>query len=211
MWEKKPRYERHVPKGEMIFKEGDIGEEMYFIRKGKVKISKGEEAHEKVLAILKDGDFFGEMALIDGSPRSATATAIEDTDLLIIDKDSFTAKINENPLIAYVMEVLTKRLRICDEKLKYLSIRNNEHRIIKYLINRAEETGETQDVLLKGEMPEKIAEITSVDISKVEEQLKRLENAGMISKEPDGTYKIRNIQELNEYLKYLELKDRFRV
>ncbi len=211
MWEKKPRYERHVPKGEIIFKEGDLGEEMYFIRKGKVKISKGEEANEKVLAILKDGDFFGEMALIDGSPRSATATAIEDTDLLIIDKESFTAKINENPLIAYVMEVLTKRLRTCDEKLKYLSIRNDEHRIIRYLINRAQEKGENEDVLLTGESIDKIAEITSVDVSKVEDQLKRLEAIGMIKRDPDGSYRIKNVNELNEYLKYLELKDRFKV
>lgn len=204
------KYERHVKKGEVLFREGDIGEEMYFIRKGKIKISKGEEEQEKVLAILKEGEFFGEMSLIDRSPRSATATAIEDTELLLIDKETFLQKINETPLIAYVVETLIKRLRICDEKLKYLKIESIEHRAMQYLISRAKEKGGEKNIEIKGETIDNIADIISGDSEKVKNLIKRLENIGMITRDADGNFIIKDLNELKEFFTFLKLRDKFK-
>jgi len=76
--------EKKLNPGEVLFNEGDKGRLMYLIREGKIKITKGKGEEEKVLAVLKEGDFFGEMAIIDGSPRSASAIAVTLTSLLVI-------------------------------------------------------------------------------------------------------------------------------
>jgi len=211
MWEKKPRYERQLMPGETLFQEGDTGEEMYFIRKGKIKISIGEEDQEKVLAILKDGDFFGEMAVIDGSPRSASATSIDETDLIIIDKESFISKINENPLVAYVIEILTKRVRTLDEQLNYLTIKSDEERIIHFILARAKQQGTPMDegVKLDKTSPETISYITGVDSPKVTEYLNRLAEVNLISIDDDEIV-VRNIPDLEEYIRYLKLRDKFK-
>ncbi|NLI99100.1 Crp/Fnr family transcriptional regulator [bacterium] len=212
MWDKKPRYERQLMPGEVLFKEGDTGEEMFFIRKGKIKVSLGEEDQEKVLAILKEGDFFGEMAVIDGSPRSATATAIEETDLLIIDKESFVSKINENPLIAYVIEILAKRVRILDEQLKYLTIKSDEERIIHFILSRAKQQGTPLDegVRLDKITSEDVAHITGVEKAKVVEYLDRLAQVDLI-RVSENSITIRSVPDLEEYIKYLKLRDKFKA
>lgn len=212
MWEKKPRYERQLMPGEVLFNEGDTGEEMYFIRKGKIKISIGEEEQEKVLAILKDGDFFGEMAVIDGSPRSASATAIEETDLLIIDKESFVSKINENPLVAYVIEVLTKRVRTLDEQLNYLTIKSDEERIIHFVLARGKKQGTPMDegVRIDNISPETVSYITGVDQQKVNEYLHRLADVNLIQLGEDEIT-IRSVPDLEEYIRYLKLRDKFKT
>jgi len=211
MWEKKPRYERQLMPGEVLFKEGDAGEVMYFIRKGKIKISIGEEEREKVLKILKEGDFFGEMAVIDGSPRSASATAIEETDLIIIDKEAFVSKINENPLVAYVIEELTRRVRTLDEQLKYMTIKSDEERIIHFILARAKQQGTPMDegVRLDKISPETISYITGVDGQKVVEYLGRLEDVELIKVDGDEIT-VHNVPNLEEYIRYLKLRDKFK-
>jgi len=214
MLDKKPRSpnEKQLTPGEMLFKEGDSGEVMYFIRKGKIKISIGHDDQEKVLAILKDGDFFGEMAVLDGSPRNADATAIEETDLIIIDKESFLSKVNENPLIAYTIEELTKRIRILDERLKYVTIASSEERIISYVLSQGKSKGVATDdggVRLENETADHIAFITGVQGQKVVEYLGRLQEVGLIVVDTDQI-KINRIPDLEEYIRYLKLRDKFK-
>lgn len=211
MWDKKSRYEKKLARGEVLFREGDKGEEMYLIRSGKIKLSKGSEEEERIVAILKDGDFFGEMALIDGSPRATTATAIEDTSLMVIDKESFRARIGENPLFEYIIHTLTKRLRAANEKIRYLMIRNDERRVISYILARAKEEGIPREKgveLLESFSYDNLAEITGVSASKVEEYLKRLMDVGLISVEGDRLI-IHSIPDLEEYIEYIALRDKF--
>lgn len=211
MWDKKSRHEQHLSPGEVLFKEGDTGEEMYFIRNGKIKISVGEEDQEKVLAILKEGEFFGEMAVIDGSPRSATATALEETDLLTIDKESFVSKINENPLVAYVVEVLTQRVRTLDQQITYLTIKSSEERIIHYILSRAKQQGTPVDegVQLQKISSEDISYITGVDEPQVSAYLKRLEDVDLVNVGEEEIL-VRSIPDLEEYIRYLKLRDKFK-
>src|SRR5437867_1644334 len=75
----------HFEKGHVLFHEGDAGEDMFIIQSGKVAIKKRvKEGGDATLAILEKGDFFGEMALLERLPRSATAEVIEDGDLIVI-------------------------------------------------------------------------------------------------------------------------------
>lgn len=211
MWDKKSRYEKRLTRGEVLFKEGDRGEEMYLIRSGKIKLSKGSEEEERVVAIFKDGDFFGEMALIDASPRGTTAVAIEDTSLMIIDKESFHTRIGENPLFEHIIHSLTKRLRAANEKIKYLRIRNDERRVISYILSRAKEEGIPREKgveLLESFSYDSLAEVTGVSAAKIEEYLKRLGDAGLISIEGDRLM-VHSIPNLEEYIEYVALRDKF--
>jgi CRP-like cAMP-binding protein len=116
--------EKRVKKDEIIFKEGDIGDAFYLIVSGSVRISTivpgvGEEA----LAVLKEGEYFGEMALIDDAPRSASAIAHEDVILLLIEKKQFRRLLAQETGMAYKLlwvftKTLSARLRKTDEQLK---------------------------------------------------------------------------------------------
>jgi CRP-like cAMP-binding protein len=116
--------EKKVRKNELIFREGDIGDAFFLIVTGSVRISTfvpgvGEEA----LTILREGEYFGEMALIDDAPRSASAIANDDTMLLYIGKDDFRKLLERQTDIAYKLlwiftRTLSARLRKTDEQLK---------------------------------------------------------------------------------------------
>ncbi|UCG29362.1 MAG: cyclic nucleotide-binding domain-containing protein [candidate division WOR-3 bacterium] len=116
--------EKKVKKNEIVFREGDIGDAFYLIVTGSVRISTlvpgvGEEA----LTILKEGEYFGEMALIDDAPRSASAIANDDAMLLCIGKDDFRKLLERQTDIAYKLlwiftKTLSARLRKTDEQLK---------------------------------------------------------------------------------------------
>jgi len=89
---------RAVPAGQTLFREGDVGDEMYFVLCGQLVISKAV-AHnvDKVLTRMGPGDFFGEMNLFGGLQRSATVQAEADTELLVLDRDTLTAVVGQNP------------------------------------------------------------------------------------------------------------------
>ncbi|HID32791.1 MAG TPA: Crp/Fnr family transcriptional regulator [bacterium (Candidatus Stahlbacteria)] len=204
--------EKILKSGEVLFREGDPGDQMYLIRSGKIKITKGEGDEEKVLAVLKEGDFFGEMAIIDGSPRSASALAVDEVKLIIIDKDAFFSKIKENPLIEYVLETLTRRLRAADEQIKLLMIKNEERRVVAMLLTRAKESGKKQpdgSIEVPGGLNyEYMGNVAGVDQEKVKLFVERLIKVGLLKVE-DNRLLIKSIPELEDYLRYISLKERF--
>lgn len=131
-------YEKEFLEGELIFKEGERGDEIYLIEKGEVEIFKEIEGKEKTIAILKEGEVFGEMSALDGKPRSASARALKDTVLRIINREALIEYIKQNPFIEYLINTLIERLRIADEQIKFLSINPEELRFLSFLkwVNR---------------------------------------------------------------------------
>lgn len=98
-------------KGDVICLEGDPGDFFYIVKSGKVKITKGKEGAEKTLAIIKEGDFFGEMALVTDEPRSATVTAVEAVEAIALSKADFDKFLEKSPQIALsVTKVISRRL-----------------------------------------------------------------------------------------------------
>lgn len=93
---------RRFRRGEVIFHQGDVGDSLQIVIHGAVKIvlpsAAGEEA---IIATLRTGDFFGELALLDGAPRSATATAVEATETLALPREGFLTLIDEDPMLTH--------------------------------------------------------------------------------------------------------------
>lgn len=202
--------EKKLADGEVLFREGEKGDVMYLIREGKIKITKGGDDDEKVLAVLKEGDFFGEMAIIDGSPRSASAIAATPASLLVIDKETFKSKIRENPLIEYVLETLTKRLRTTDEQIRLLTIKSEERRVVAYIITKAKETGTkvTDGIQITPFSLENLAHLTGIDEGKIKGYVDNLVKANLVTL-ADNAMTIRGVADLDDYLRYIALKEKF--
>lgn len=106
--------------GELIFREGDSSSEMFVVRTGQVEISKSVGGHSMRLATLDRGSFFGEMSLLEGLPRSATAHAIGDVSLLVLRPGSLLLQIRRDPTFAFeLLQQLSGRIRDLDEKLVF--------------------------------------------------------------------------------------------
>ena len=115
-----PRSLQTYGKSEIIFEQGSTGSEMYLIHRGRVLLSvRQEETQQIPLAVLNPGDFFGEMALVDDSPRSATASAAEDdTELIVMDRTRFLFMVRQQTEFALsLMHTLCRRLRDMDSRL----------------------------------------------------------------------------------------------
>jgi CRP/FNR family cyclic AMP-dependent transcriptional regulator len=112
--------------GALLFRAGDEGNAMYLIEKGKVRICvRAKDGHEVTLAELQRGDFFGEMALLDGKPRSADAQVAEDARLAVLSREHFLSFVRDNPNVALEMlTALANRLRHTDELLRHTATRN---------------------------------------------------------------------------------------
>jgi len=113
------RFLQSYRKSTVIFEEGSTGNEMYLIHTGSVALTtQRNESGPVTLAVLKPGDFFGEMALVDDAPRSASAVAIEDTQLITLDRAKFLFTVQQQPQFALsVMHTLCQRLRELDGRV----------------------------------------------------------------------------------------------
>lgn len=110
----------HHPRNATIFQKGDPGDSMMAVIRGRVKIcSHSLDGKELVLSIVNKGGVFGEIALLDGEPRTADAVALEETDLLVLDRSQIMPLLNGRPDVAFrIIGVLCKRLRATSEHLE---------------------------------------------------------------------------------------------
>jgi CRP/FNR family transcriptional regulator, cyclic AMP receptor protein len=118
--------EKVVPQNTRLFSKGDRGDAMYLIESGRVRISiRDEDKQELTLAELAQGDFFGEMSIIDGRQRSADARVLEEARLAVLSRDAFLSFVRTSPDVALEMlSALTDRLRRTDELLRSRVSRN---------------------------------------------------------------------------------------
>lgn len=113
--------------GKVIFNEADVGNHMFIIKSGSIKISKMMDGKEMTLAILQKGDFFGEMALVSNNRRNATATSVSTTELLVINRSNFIDMVQKNGKIALnIIEKLCKRIQHTNQQLKVLAERDTK-------------------------------------------------------------------------------------
>jgi CRP/FNR family transcriptional regulator/CRP/FNR family cyclic AMP-dependent transcriptional regulator len=138
---------RRFSDGQVIFHLGDPGGLLYIISAGKVKISRSTpDGQEALLAILGPGDFFGELALLDDSPRSATAAAIDGTETFTLHRDEFMQFIDSNPRFAHhVLETLAKRIRHLNNQISDIFFLDLPGRLARTLLLLATNHGHPVD------------------------------------------------------------------
>src|SRR5881394_4527026 len=131
--------EKHYPKNAVVLTEGEMGDSLYMIQSGKVKVFIGDqEGREMILKILGPGDFFGEMSMIDKQPRSASITTLESAVFLVLSHSSFEKCVEKIPRIAnMVMRVLAQRVREADKKIGTLAMMDVYGRVASTLLELA--------------------------------------------------------------------------
>jgi len=139
--------EKTYRKNQVIFDQGDPGSSLIVIKSGLVKISLVDSNnHEFIIKTFSVNDFFGEMSLLDGGSRSATATAVEDTQALIIFRENFISLIQKTPSMALgMLTELSNRLRTTTENISNLTFFDAYGKVAQCLLSLAEKLGEREE------------------------------------------------------------------
>jgi CRP/FNR family transcriptional regulator, cyclic AMP receptor protein len=128
--------------GTVVFREGDTGDEMYIIQRGKVRVSKDFSGKPHVIAVLDKGEFFGEMAIVSQLARTATVTAIDEVEALAFDRDGLLKMITRNPRIGLsIIDRLCRRLQAAHLKVQHLVQRDRAGLIALHLHHLFQEIG----------------------------------------------------------------------
>ncbi len=136
---------KRYPRESMIVSQDETGDSLYVLAEGRVKVvlMSGESGREMILSVFKPGDFFGEMSLIDGQPRSASVVAMEDSTLLVLHRADFRRYLADNPDAAFgVMTELCTRIRKADEIIGNLALLDVHGRVAHMLLDLAKSDGE---------------------------------------------------------------------
>jgi CRP/FNR family transcriptional regulator, cyclic AMP receptor protein len=133
--------ERTYPKGSVILFEKDPGDALFVVHSGRVKVVLiGEDGREVILGVLGVGEHFGELSLIDDQPRSAHVIAMEDSSLLVLQREDFRRRVEASPAVAWaLLTELSRRLRRADDKIGGLVLLDVPGRIARLLLDLAEE------------------------------------------------------------------------
>jgi len=134
---------KNFTKDSVVLFEHETGSALFVIVSGKVKVSRvSDDGKEVILTILGESDFFGEMAILDGLARSANVTAMEDSELFIIQRSEFLELLQNHPEIAIaLLQELTQRLRSADMKIKSLSLKDAEGKVATVILQLADDIG----------------------------------------------------------------------
>ena len=133
----------HMERGDVLFHEGDRGDTLYVIAEGKIKLGRtSPDGRENLVAILGPGEMFGELSLFDPGPRTMTATAVAETQLMGIGHDDLSGLLSGRPEVAKVLlAALAKRLRRTNENLADLVFTDVPGRVAKALLDLANRFG----------------------------------------------------------------------
>ena len=211
------RYARDYEVGTVLFREGDPGGEMYVIQSGEVEISRmmtGEK--RQTLALLPAGEFFGEMAIVNNRPRSATATVKKKARLLVIDGGTFEAMLRGKTEIAVRMiKAMAERLERANQQIELLLLKNSNHRVVVCLRQLADEYHVEGYAGVYIPIPHvELARRAALPADEVLDILQRLALARLVvhaseaGVDGDG-YVVPEVGRLLEFLEFLELRDRF--
>ncbi|MEO8031176.1 MAG: Crp/Fnr family transcriptional regulator [Gemmatimonadota bacterium] len=133
--------EREYPKGSVILFAADQGDSLYLVAAGEVKVVLiGEDGREVVLSVMGEGNFFGEMSLLDDEPRSAHVIALQDTRLLLLRREDFRSRLRASPDLAIaLLRELSRRLRRADDRIGSLVLLDVGGRVADQLLQAADE------------------------------------------------------------------------
>jgi len=179
---------RRYPKDGVVFFENEQGDSIFMISEGRVKVAiLGDDGREIILSVLGPGDFFGEMALLDNEPRSATAIAAEESELLCVSRADFQSALSANPsIMAGLIRSLTARLRKADHQISTLALLDVYGRVARVILDIAKEEGKRLKdgrIAFRRATHQEIANRIGTTRETVTRMLKDLERRGLIQVE----------------------------
>jgi CRP/FNR family cyclic AMP-dependent transcriptional regulator len=216
------RFARDFQPGTVLFEEGQPGDYMYVVQSGEVEIRRQVGETQRVLAVLTAGEFFGEMAILNGRPRSATAVVRTEARLLVIEGKTFEAMLRARPEIALrIIKTIAARLESANQHIELLLLPTANHRVVQCLRHMADEQislAGTQlnqgTAVLVPKRVEDIAVRVGLPVHEVIEVVDRLRSARLVLMTEDAGIEgdgfiVPEVGRLLEFLEFLSLKDRF--
>ncbi len=175
---------RSYPRNVYVMQTGEETDSLYVILSGKVKVlMTDDQGREVILSMMGPHDFFGEMGILDDSPRSASVATLESCEMLRLSKAGFLNCLKENADVAMlVIRHLVKRLREADRKIESLALIDVSGRVVRLLVDMAEEV---DGKLMVQRVPPKqeIARMIGASREMVSRVIKELQNKGLIRAE----------------------------
>ncbi len=205
------RFGKTCPAGTVLFREDERGDTMYVVQSGRVRITKEGKDGQKTLAVLGAGEFFGEMAILNNKPRTASAEVVEDARLLVLDGKTFEQMVVSNTEIA--VRLIKKMARRLDSALALVEIlmhRDPKARVILGLSREAEVNGQEREdgsVFIPLAL-DALAENVGLHVNQVTEVLKRLARLRMVEQTQEG-FVVLDVMRLHEFLDFLEMQEKF--
>jgi CRP-like cAMP-binding protein len=176
---------RSYPKDTVVFFENEEGDFFFSIVTGRIKVTiLGDDGREVILSILGPGDFFGEMALLDNEPRSATAIAVEDSELLSLHRHDFQSVLADNrSIMAALIKILAARIRRANHQISTLALLDVYGRVARVIVDMARDEGRRLKdgrIAFRRATHQEIANRIGTTRETVTRMLKDLERQGMI-------------------------------
>lgn len=185
-----------VPAGESVFAKRQAADAMFVVLSGRVKIfSDSSSKKRKTFAYLTEGDFFGEMALVEDRPRTASASAVDDSRLMIVYKKDFQRLLARDPKLAlYLLKTVCARLRHANEDIEGMLFRNILGRVAKVMLEQAKRSGEPWNggglALRQRYTQQELADLVGTTREPFTRALSALRRAGLVSQTKDGRYAV---------------------
>ena len=180
------RFSRTYAPGAVICREGEDGVEMYIIQKGKVRVSKRFAGKTHVISILEKGDFFGEMAIVNRTQRTATVTAVDDVELLVFDREGLQNMIARNVRIALtIIDKLCRRLQAAHLKIQHLVKRDARGLIVLHLRSLFQELPSDRPMVALEKCIEEVSFSLELPMENVRKVLADLVTEGVLGRDGD--------------------------
>ena len=202
---------RSLATGTVLSREGDTSRAMYIIASGKGRISKQVRNVEKSMTTLPAGEFFGEMAILNDRPRSATATVVEDAEVLVVNPETFDALIYHHREVALrLIRRLALRLEEANDEVALLLYRDPHSRIAHALKRVATRHGHRRNGHVRLDIGcSDLAERLGLPAAEIEGVLDRFQERGILAERGDDHIDLADTGRLDRFLEFLELRHQF--
>ena len=200
------QFEMDAPAGTVVFRQGEVGGSLYVVRSGRVRITRSFGPDKRVLATVGPGEFFGEMAVVSGRLRSATAEVVQDATLLKIRAEKLESILVQQPEVAVVLiRKLADRVEVSNRMIEALLHDDPSEKVITALNDQAggDDSGVLDDT---DALPEQLG-MSTQEIDRV---IKRLVRVGVLEKTADGL-RVSDAARLQEFLNFVRSRNEVEV
>ena len=208
------RYGRKFAPGTVVFREGDPSDVVFLLQSGRIRLFKQVGAIERSLRVVRPGDLFGELALLEGSQRQSTAVALDESLALGFDHATFHQVAQTNPDVGLrVIQQIVRRLRDAEDQIEILMVRDHQSKVVVALMKLAQrelggpEQSEGQVTLQIS--PLELSAQVGLDVEVVKRVVTQLRDTGYVRIQ-DERVELSSLETLRELYSLLSIKDQLR-